>query len=248
MNKRPQTLKHVFVGIQARSNSTRFPKKIFEDMGGKSVLDQVIDCVDRSICYINKTSHRTHIQAKKYLLIHENDKLLIDYKSISGIKKIIGDENDLISRYGLLLKQNISPDFIVRITGDCPLVPSALITKCINVCVTGKYDLYTNAWPEFSTFFDGSDIEIISKKLFMWLQDQELTKDHREHVTKYFYEGNTPSWAKLGHVFGDIDFSQTKLSIDTKKDLENAGAVYKSALEKRNLWKKKYDQTNCHRF
>lgn len=239
-------INNVFVGIQARSNSTRLPEKIFKDIGGKMLVDHVISACKKSALYMNRHSHKTGINVTPYLLIPENDEKLKKFYA-QGIEKIQGPEHDVLKRYYNLFKSGPC-DYIVRITSDCPLIPPYLISKSIMVATKGEYDFVTNASPDCRTYFDGSDVEVISTRLFKYIYENATSDSHKEHVTQYIFESDLPPWTKLAHVYSDIDLSEIKLSVDTEEDLENVRRVYNQVDQKRKKWSAKYGIQSCHRF
>jgi spore coat polysaccharide biosynthesis protein SpsF (cytidylyltransferase family) len=136
--------------------------------------------------------------------------------------------------------------FTVRITADCPLLRSALITKAINISVRGQYDFVSNAMPKFRTFYDGCDVEVISSKLLDWL-DQTARGSDREHVMSQL-ANNVPPWAQLGHIFNRVDTSFLKLSVDTEEDLKNVEEHFNSVEKKIQEWGNTHGHNTCHRF
>lgn len=156
-----------------------------------------------------------------------------------------GPEQDVLTRYEkMVLKQK--PDYIVRLTGDCPLLPPPVIVKAINIAVKNDCDFVTNAFPKYRTFFDGADCEVMSRDAFNWLNENAVLED-REHVTSLLYK-EQPDWCKMAHLFSNMDLTHTKLSIDTPEDLVKARYAYDSVETKIKDWTNKYGRKTLHRF
>ena len=66
-------MKSICIGIQARSGSQRFPRKIFEKLGNKTVLQHVIDNVSKSSGYLNAHSAKSGITVHVVLLCPYGD-------------------------------------------------------------------------------------------------------------------------------------------------------------------------------
>ena len=203
----------VTIGIQARSNSSRFPKKIFQTIGNKTVIDHVIDACLSSARYLNAHADKSKISTKVVLLCPLGD----DISETSRIPVVQGDPNDVLSRY-VCMADKFNSDYIVRITGDCPLIPPPVITAHINKCVRNDLDYLSNVGQD-RVSIDGHDCEIFSRHLLDWLDEHSEEEELREHVTILARE-NPPEWARTGHVVGYADLSKIKLSLDTPKDLD----------------------------
>lgn len=218
-----QNYKAVSIVIQARSTSTRFPGKIFEKIGNKQLLQHSLDSCLNAANYINKFTNKHGIVCGVALAVPENDTLIYHYQKHTIIQ---GPEHDVLTRYKMAA-DSLQSDYVVRITSDCPFIPPYIISKLINLAVENKLDFLTNADPRFRTSPDGHDVEIMSRKLLEWLDENAPEGVHREHVTSYLLE-HLPSWAHKADVIGFVDLfnSGLKLSVDTKEDLERMRSMY----------------------
>ena len=229
--------KTVSIIIQARSTSTRFPRKIFEKIGHKTILKHVLDACNNCASYVNKRTHQHGIVCNVALAVPENDELIPHYS-----KNIIiqGDENDVLSRYQKAA-EILKSDYIVRITADCPFIPAYIISKCINLAVRDELDFLSNANPRYRTFPDGHDVEVFSMKMLTWANQTATLPEDREHVTSLMYK-SPPAWSKSADVIGFLNLyrMKVKLSIDTKEDLDNMTEMYDSLCESVVNCKKSY--------
>lgn len=140
--------------------------------------------------------------------------------SLSAFAKCIvrqGDENNVLSRYATAVEE-FNPHFVVRITGDCPLIPSFIISKHVRTAIFAKFDYVTNADERFRTEVDGYDCEVISRKLWDHMNGQQLNDYQKEHVTPWIKE-KPPHWARICNIVGFMDRHSVKLSVDTDDDL-----------------------------
>lgn len=233
------------IGIQARSTSERFPGKVFAQIDDHTLLEKVIDACEKSAFYINRHNHKSRVMVNVSLLIPKGDPIL---KAIKKRVLIIeGDEHDVLSRYMTLMHKTNS-DYIVRITGDCPMIPPPLITKAIKTTLMNHYDYFSNVDEDLRISLDGDDVEVISSKALTWLGENAKDPKDREHVTTLIRR-EPPEWAKMGHLFGYYDFSNTpKRSVDTEEDLERVRAISAEIDKKIKKCEKKYGKGSAHRF
>ena len=87
--------------IQARVKSNRLPAKIFFDFYGEKIINRII-----SICLKCTNSSNIFILTGS----KENNSIIENETSLSGVKVFYGSENDLYSRY---------KDFISNISPNC---------------------------------------------------------------------------------------------------------------------------------
>lgn len=204
----------ILIGIQARSGSTRLPRKAFELIEGRMMLDRVIDSCKKAGMYLGKKNRSLCIRIA--VLTPENDAIVNEFRSRCEI--VEGPENDVLKRYHMAASR-FNPDWIVRITGDCPLIPPYIISKTLNLAIEAGYDYVSNVDPRYRTSIDGTDCEVISRKLLEHLNASATDASDREHVTTAA-RANPPGWAKVGVIVNYFDQSPIKLSVDTKEDLE----------------------------
>ena len=213
---------NICIGVQARSTSTRFPRKVLEYIGSKRMLDEVIDRCFESSNYINRFTLKRGVMVSIALLIPENDELHELYrKERPNLMIFTGSEDNVLSRYKKLCDKTRA-DYVVRITSDCPRIEPPLITKCINVAVKNQCDYVSNVDEDTRTAPDGHDCEVISKRLIEYMMEH-ADKEEKEHVT-LMARRNPPDWANVAHIIGYTDQSNQKISVDTPDDLERVRA------------------------
>jgi spore coat polysaccharide biosynthesis protein SpsF len=216
-------LKTISIIIQARSTSTRFPRKIFERIGNKPILQHVLDACYNCVSYINAYTNKHGMVCGLALAVPYKDELISQFGKHFIVQ---GPENDVLERY-LIAAQKTNADYIVRVTSDCPFIPPFIISKAIGLAVKDNLDYLTNADPRFRTAPDGHDVEVISRRLLDWLGQNAKDAVDREHVTTYLQRA-MPDWATKGDIIGFVDMfkPEMKLSIDTPEDLERMKVMY----------------------
>lgn len=240
----------IAIGIQARSSSTRLPNKISQMIGNKMVIDHVIDACKNAAEYINRYTFTNHTHCDVFVLIPEGDSikecLRIDQDFI-----LEGSERDVLSRYMTMARMS-EATHIVRITGDCPLIPPFLIYKCINAAIKNSFDYFSNVGdigPEsMRTSIDGHDVEVISIKALEWAEQNARSDFQKEHVSIVLRDDLAPSSLRRGILIGHNDHSNIKLSVDTEDDLKKIRDEFDKIQRKITQAKAKYGKGSVHRF
>ena len=214
----------VLIAIQARSNSTRFPKKIYEHIGDLRVLDHVISQAKSTADHITKYSSKLKIRCQVAVLHPEGDDELVRTFRSSGAILIAGPEDDVLSRY-VTAQRMTDCDYIVRLTSDCPLILDYVIAKHINVAAHNSYDYVSNIEETCRFVADGFDCEVISRKALDWLSRNARDASDREHVTTAIRRHRPPTLSQAFVAF-KLDTSRMKMSVDTKEDLDRMREYY----------------------
>ncbi len=165
-----------FCFVQARFSSKRLRGKVLKKIGKSSILEIMLRRLKKSK------------KIDKIIVLTSNtnqDKKLIELCKRKKINYYCGPLNNVFLRFKNAIKKYKS-NKIIRISGDSPLIDWRLIDKMINLSMKYKsYDIITNI--KKRTFPKGQSIEILKPKIFN-LSSNLLTKEQKEHVTKYFYE------------------------------------------------------------
>tara|TARA_E500000178_G_C16825064_1_gene663359 strand:+ start:192 stop:854 length:663 start_codon:yes stop_codon:yes gene_type:complete len=190
--------------IQARSDSKRFPNKVYSKIKNKTLLENIIDALKPLGLKICICSTKRDIDKKIKIISKKNNCFFFG-----------GNKNDVLKRiYDCAIKFKASE--IIRINGDSPLISEYLIVEAIKY--KKKYpdhDIITNVYPR--TFPRGMSVEIIKTKCLKNLRSFNLSKSNKEHVTEFIY--NNPKFFKIKNFRLSKDFSNINLSVDTKEDL-----------------------------
>lgn len=235
--------KLVLIAIQARSGSTRLPRKAFELISGKMLLDRVIDACKKAAPRINHLQGGS-VRCKVAVLTPYGDPIATEFKSRCDILE--GPEQDVLKRYCLALEK-YEPEYVVRITGDCPMIPPHVISKLVSMAFHSGYDYVSNVDERFRTALDGADCEVISGRLLQTIGERAVSPSDREHVTPMIRR-EPPEWAKIGCVVNHFDDSAQKLSVDTPEDLARVRAAFEAANEKYRQAVMTFGHTQVHRI
>jgi len=221
-------MRDVLIGIQARSGSTRLPRKAFELIGGRMMLDRVIEAAKKAADYASHRHGRGGMKAA--VLTPFGDPIAAAFANRCAI--VEGPEHDVLARY-VAAADRFESGLIVRLTGDCPMIPFHLVARMISLAIDHDYDYVSNVDGRFRTAIDGADCEVISRRLLNDLASRAVSPEDREHVTT-LARRDPPAWANVGSVMGWFDHSDQKLSVDTPEDLARVRKACE-ALEEKHL-------------
>ena len=120
--------------IQARTDSSRLPRKVLSKIQSKPMIWHVI----------NRAKKVKNVQ-QIILATSTNlcDKPLVKIAEKENILAFTGSTNDVLDRY-YQASLKFTADPIIRITGDCPLIDPQVITKMLDFFQHEKYDLISN--------------------------------------------------------------------------------------------------------
>lgn len=227
-------MRQVIIGIQARSDSHRLPNKAHLQIGGKPMLQWIIDTVNHAIRYLGQSSRDLEAQFSAALLVPKDDPIVSIYKS--QITVIEGDHDDVLSRF---VQAGGDKDYTVRITADCLKIPAHIIAKHVRSALIKERDYTTNI--HYRTFKEGWDCEVLSKRLLHWLDQNAVSPFDREHVTTKIAANNpfpfcdTDGKKSICHIINSDDESDIKTSIDTREEYEAAQKAFEVFQATKNL-------------
>ena len=194
---------------QARVGSTRLPEKVLKTINGESLLEIHLKRIQKSKL-ITKVKVATTNE-------HNSDKI-VSLASNLGIEATKGSVDNVLQRFFESVFPDM-PEWIVRLTSDCPLIDPVEIDKVIEFAIDHDLDYASNTL--CPTFPDGIDTEVfkfsVLKKAF---KEAKLKSDH-EHVTPYIWRNSSfmgGTLFKSDCVLNQTDYSQIRLTVDTIED------------------------------
>ena len=197
----------MLVVVQARSSSTRFPKKILHKIYGKTLIEHVILKISKSKNVSNIVVATSN---------NKSDDSLVDILEKNKIEYFRGGLKNVAKRL-LHVAEKHKKKYFIRINADSPLIDFKLINLAIKILKNfgkDKYDLITNAFPR--SFPSGQSVEIIRTSLLK-KNIKKMNKLELEHVTSFFY--NNYKNFSIKSFSAKKKPIKIKLSVDTKKDL-----------------------------
>ena len=203
--------KKIFIGIQSRLFSSRFPNKSFVHILGIPLIVRVIQRMQQIkhphtlVLLVPKNEVSQYTQ---FLIQHHID-----------IPIFGGHPTNVLHRYYHAAKQFDSPDLIMRVTGDNPLLSPHLADLLIDYHLENPCDL-----SHFVKNTVGTGVEIFNFNALEKSYKEATAPDELEHVTQYIYKNRD-----LFHVEEPISpyISETccKLSLDYIEDIPTIETV-----------------------
>lgn len=194
---------------QARFGSTRFPGKILKKIKSESLLEIHLKRVLNSKL-ISKIKVATTKEAEAIKIIEICNQLGIEYYQGSA-------DNVLERFYFTALSEK--PDWVVRLTSDCPLIDAEVIDKVILHAIKNNFDYVSNTLDP--SYPDGIDVEVFKFTVLEKAMKEASLTSEKEHVTSYIWKNST----FLGNLIftsacvkNEIDYSKYRLTVDTKED------------------------------
>jgi spore coat polysaccharide biosynthesis protein SpsF (cytidylyltransferase family) len=197
--------------LQARMGSKRLPGKVLLPAAGKPLIRHMLERVQRSKLVDEFWVATSEDRA--------NDPLVEEINNL-GAGVFRGSESDVLSRYETVARQT-GADWIVRLTGDCPLHDPAIIDDVVQYAVEHacEFDYVCNSL--LPTYPDGLDVEVFTYAALAQAQRDATTSLQREHVTPFihrYHEGPGPF--RVGHFKGPADFSHLRWTVDEVADYQ----------------------------
>ena len=203
--------------IQARMSSTRLPGKVLLDLGGRPVLERMIERVKRA-----KNVTETVVATTT----DPSDDAIVELCQKLGTPVFRGSLPDVLDRYYQCALE-YKADYVVRLTGDCPLIDPELIDEVIYGLFDPPEDFSCNRLPPpfGRTFPIGLDVEACTFQALENAWKNATEKHQREHVMPYLYE--TPGKFQVIQLQNDEDYGDMRWTLDTPQDLELLREVIK---------------------
>ncbi len=219
--------------IQARMQSSRLPGKVLHSIGGQSMLARVVRRAQ-----LAETVDRVMVATTDATV----DNLIEEACGLLQVDCYRGSQPDVLDRYYQAASMQ-KPNWIIRLTADCPLLDPALIDRTVQAAWAGneaaQYDFTANRLPPpwGRTYPIGLDVEVFSYPALERAWRETTEKPQREHVTPYFYETAelddmlpVPDWGRSWHlpergfnillVDHPTDYGEIRWTVDTPQDME----------------------------
>lgn len=208
--------------IQARMGSTRLPGKMMLPLDKYHVLTHDIQRA-KAAEMIDEVIVATSTETA--------DDIIARYARKAGASVFRGSESDVLNRMFQAAEQ-ANADFVVRITGDCPLITPETIDAVVERLIEINADYSANILHR--TFPRGLDVEAFTFESFERVHEDATEPHHREHVTPYYHEHDDEF--KLVSVRSDEVFDESwmqnrtdlRLTLDEADDYELLRTVYEN--------------------
>lgn len=211
---------HIII-VQSRMGSSRLPRKMVETIGEDTLFEVVIKRL-LSLFPAKNIYLATSCKSEDHQLVVLADGL--------GINVFTGSEDNVFSRFRAIAISE-RPAYVVRITGDSPLVDPRLIKL-------GLSQIFESKLSYISTTLDASypvgiHVEIFDAKLLIDADPDCVSSSTKEHVTPFIYNDEK---LRKGTIFSDIRYPEGRFTVDYQADLNfMRSLVQVSGLELREI-------------
>lgn len=162
--------------VAARTGSSRLPGKALLPILGRPMIVFLLERI------LPSALSRKIVLATTEL---PQDDVLAQWGEEAGVEVFRGSSEDLVGRF-VAAAGKYGFEYVVRVTGDCPLVDAETLDFCLARCREWKeFDLASTKglWPM------GVDYEIYKAETMARLHGSDLLTDRdREHLTLHMYE------------------------------------------------------------
>ena len=199
----------VIIITQARVGNKRLPSKILKPIGKETVLSIHLKRLLKSKL-ANKIIVATTFEKKVNQIIEIAKKCNVDFFQ--------GSTDDVLDRYYQAAKF-YNPDYVIRVTSDCPLIDPELIDKLIDYALEVKCDYVSNIL--VPNYPDGQDIEIFKYQALKKAHSKAKLYSDREHVTSYIVNSSSCNDMDLFESKKyptEVKFKNVRMTVDHKED------------------------------
>ena len=198
---------------QARYGSTRLPAKILKEVDGKTLLEIHLSRILQAKKVDQVKIATTDEEGSKYI-VAVADKFGIDYHK--------GSVEDVLTRFYDTAEPE-HPDYVIRLTSDCPLIDPNIIDYAVEYAVNGDYD-YVNTDP--AEYPDGLDTEVFKFSALEKAYKEANMTSQREHVTPFIRNNGSDEGgilfktARVPNPKGKFNANDNRITIDEPEDFE----------------------------
>ncbi|HXQ29145.1 MAG TPA: glycosyltransferase family protein [Gemmatimonadales bacterium] len=202
--------------VQARSASTRLPSKVLLPLGGQTVLERLLERVQRA---------RLRGVVVLATTADPRDDRFEGLACAAGVLCYRGHATDLLDRHYQAARL-LGAGHVVKIPSDCPLIDPAVIDRVLGTYFeAGCFDYVSNLHPP--TYPDGNDVEIASIRALEAAWREAAEPEEREHTTPFLWR--RPERFRSGNVRWEagVDCSQShRVVLDYREDYDAIAAVF----------------------
>ena len=199
--------------VQARMTSTRLPGKVLKTVGGKPLLEYLIERLRR-------------VRLADAIVIatttNDSDLPIVALCQRLQVPVTRGAEDDVLARYHDAAIQHAA-DVIVRVTSDCPLIDPQVVDALIAFFQKHRdqYDyVATRLMPSYPL---GMDAELLTFHALDEAAHEALEPADREHVTPFIYRH--PQRYRLANRSCEQNLAQHRWTVDTPEDFDLVGRI-----------------------
>lgn len=204
--------------IQARMTSTRLPGKVMMKLAGVPMIKHIVDRLGECR-YVDRTIVATSNE--------QSDDVLAEYCDNNDIEIYRGSLRNVFSRF-IKLIDLFKPKYVVRITGDCPLIYPLFIDKQIKALEKSDSDLVITSYE--SKLLCGQGVHSARSLKYIF----KKSDDYRdlEHVGSIYLSKNPDEFKSVCLQLPSRLNKNYRITVDEISDLKLMQNLYQDLLKK----------------
>ncbi|HEX4069917.1 MAG TPA: NTP transferase domain-containing protein [Planctomycetaceae bacterium] len=200
--------------VQARMSSRRLPGKSLCPLGGKPMLQYVLE----SLMQLDELSGTLVATSTD-----TSDDPIAEFCERFAVPCFRGSLDNVAERFLEAARTHTFAAF-VRVSGDSPLLDPRLVTRAIDLFRESDADLATNVFPR--TYPAGMSVEVVKTESFERLVPKLSEPDDREHVTSFFYR-NAADF-QIASFVREVPRRDVHLAVDAPEHFEFVARLVRS--------------------
>jgi spore coat polysaccharide biosynthesis protein SpsF len=205
------------VVVQARVGSTRLPGKVLLPLGGRTMLERMLERLGGA---------RTPDALVVATTTDPADDPVARVSAAAGVDCFRGHPTDLLDRH-FAAATRARADVVVKVPSDCPLIDPAVLDRVVGEHLErrGRVDYTSNLHPE--SYPDGTDVEVMTIDALECAWRNAQRPFEREHTTPFVWD--QPERFRLHNVVWETgrDVSRThRIVVDYPEDFALVQAVH----------------------
>ncbi|MBO9153288.1 cytidylyltransferase domain-containing protein [Chitinophaga sp. GCM10012297] len=201
---------------QARIGSSRLPGKILREISGRSLLEIHLQRI-AGAATVGKLIVATTKEPGIEPALRVAEKL--------GVEYFQGSTSDVLDRFYQSVK-NIRPEYVIRLTADCPLIDPQVIDKVVRYTLEHQLDYCSNTLEE--NYPDGQDVEVFRFSTLEKAWNEAALPSDREHVTPFIRKNSDFMGGKMFKAanFNDgVQLGGLRMTVDEQRDFDVIAAL-----------------------
>jgi spore coat polysaccharide biosynthesis protein SpsF len=195
--------------LQGRLDSSRLPGKALLPLGGRPMIQRVMEALNR-------------IPADCRILACPEDSLaaFAPLAKAAGFELVSGPKDDVLRRYCIAIR-HCSADWVIRATGDNPFVFADAAAALSREAQALDAD-----YAGYGALPCGAGVEVVRARALLQAEEEARTGAEREHVCPFLY--NHPERFLLHRPLAPKPWQGPgiRLTVDTPEDYERAKGLY----------------------
>jgi spore coat polysaccharide biosynthesis protein SpsF len=197
-------------------SSSRLPGKVLLPLAGAPMILRQIERVARA-----RRIDRLVVATSE----NPSDDALATVVAEAGVRVHRGPLRDVLARFIGALDAHGPADYVVRLTGDCPLADPAVIDATIEHVTAAGADYGSNT-PPHRTFPKGLDVEVMTAAALRAAGARAASPEEYEHVTWALHRH--PELYRQAHLSQAADEGEVRWTVDFPHDYDFVRAVYEA--------------------